>query len=105
MQATLAVLSMHPTRAFSRTELSDAVEVSDRSIRRASQAWCGLSPLSLVKIRRLHGARRALRRANPQSKRVIDVAVRWGFTHMGRFAGDYNTLFGKRPSDTLRRRD
>jgi len=99
-----AILTRHPDRAFSRGELSDAVGVSDRSIRRASQAWCGTSPLSLVKIRRLNAARRDLRRADPRSRRVIDVAVRWGFAHMSRFAEEYAALFGERPSETLRER-
>lgn len=98
-----AVLQQHPDRAFTREELSYAVGVSDRSIRRATQAWYGTSPLHLMKVRRLHAARRDLRRANPRSCRVIDVATRWGFTHMSRFAEEYGHLFGERPSGTLRR--
>jgi hypothetical protein len=30
--------------------------------------------------------------------------VRWGFTHMSRFAEEYGALFGERPSETLRSR-
>jgi AraC-like DNA-binding protein len=32
---------------------------------------------------------------------VSEVAYRWGFTHMGRFAGTYRARFGVTPSRTL----
>jgi AraC-like DNA-binding protein len=33
---------------------------------------------------------------------VEQVARRWGFTHLGRFAHDYRVAFGQLPSATLR---
>ncbi|WP_207954623.1 helix-turn-helix domain-containing protein [Saccharopolyspora elongata] len=33
---------------------------------------------------------------------VSDVAHRWGFTHLGRFASSYRKRFGVHPSQTLR---
>jgi transcriptional regulator GlxA family with amidase domain len=33
---------------------------------------------------------------------VTDVATRWGFFHLGRFAQAYGQLYGERPSQTLR---
>lgn len=34
---------------------------------------------------------------------VTETALRWGFGHLGEFAGEYRARFGERPSDTLRR--
>ena len=34
---------------------------------------------------------------------IADVALRWGFTHLGRFAADYRKRFGQLPSQTLKR--
>jgi AraC-like DNA-binding protein len=34
---------------------------------------------------------------------VADVALRWGFTHLGRFAAEYRKRFGQLPSQTLKR--
>jgi len=34
---------------------------------------------------------------------VAEVAYRWGFTHLGRFAHDYRARYGEAPSTTLRR--
>ena len=33
---------------------------------------------------------------------VADIAFRWGFTNLGRFARDYQDLFGETPSMTRR---
>ena len=33
---------------------------------------------------------------------VAEVAFRWGFTHLGRFAARYAELYGETPSQTLR---
>jgi AraC family ethanolamine operon transcriptional activator len=51
----------------------------------------------------LNAARRDLRMARDRSERISDIAMRWGFLHLGRFAEEYRLLFGERPTDTLRR--
>ena len=33
---------------------------------------------------------------------VTDIALKWGFTHFGRFAQTYRIAFGLSPRDTLR---
>ena len=33
---------------------------------------------------------------------LTDLALRWGFSHLGRFAQDYRRAFGEPPSRTLR---
>jgi len=51
---------------------------------------------------RLNGALRELLAAAPEC-RVADVAARWGFRHMPRFAQHYRDAFGELPSRTLAR--
>ena len=46
-------------------------------------------------------ARRALREATPDAMTVTDVATRYGFWQLGRFAVEYRSLFGELPSVTL----
>jgi AraC-like DNA-binding protein len=45
-----------------------------------------------------------LSRADAWQVNVSEVAYRWGFTHLGRFAGAYRARFGESPSQTLRNR-
>jgi AraC family ethanolamine operon transcriptional activator len=40
----------------------------------------------------------------PSSETVTEVAFRWGFWHLSRFAREYRSMFGESPSETLRRR-
>ena len=50
----------------------------------------------------MHGVRRELAAAAPDSERVKDICARWGFSEPGRFAVEYGHLFGESPSATLR---
>jgi AraC-like DNA-binding protein len=40
--------------------------------------------------------------APPGTVTVTQVAIRWGFAHLGRFAAAYRAVFAERPSDTMR---
>jgi transcriptional regulator GlxA family with amidase domain len=57
-------------------------------------------------LRRLRLARvhEELRTSDPRQTSVGEVAYRWGFTHLGRFAGTYRAQYGVSPSHTLHRR-
>lgn len=96
-----AAIARRPRHAYRVDELAMAVGTSERSLRRAIQAWYGVSPKRLIRTRRLHGARAALQGNGHDRARVTDTALDWGFTHLGRFSTDYKHLFGERPSETL----
>jgi AraC-like DNA-binding protein len=74
---------------------------SERLLRYAFLERFGISPKAYLLAIRLNGVRRELRGADPSSTKIIDVANRWGFWHMGQFAADYRRLFGELPSETL----
>jgi AraC-like DNA-binding protein len=46
--------------------------------------------------------REELKASGPDSVTVTQVAGRWGFVHLGRFASAYRRKFGESPSATLR---
>lgn len=58
----------------------------------------GLPPMKYLRALRLHGVRRDLKKKSPNPNRVTEVATRWGFTHLGRFAAAYREFFGELPS-------
>jgi AraC family ethanolamine operon transcriptional activator len=84
-------------------DLCRATRLSRRTLHYAFKEHLGVTPKAYLTAIRLDGVRRELVPREPPVK-VVDVANRWGFWHMGHFAADYRKQFGELPSDTLRRR-
>lgn len=84
-------------------DIADAAQVSVRSLQTGFQAELGCTPTAYVRDRRLERVRHNLLDALPDDGvTVTDVATRWGFGHLGRFASAYRKRFGESPSQTLR---
>lgn len=62
----------------------------------------GVSPMRYVRDARFARVREALLRAEPEQN-VTQIAMTWGFYHLGRFAAEYCGRFGETPSQTYRR--
>lgn len=62
----------------------------------------GSSPMRYLRNARLDKVRDTLRCAAPETS-VTEVAMQWGFTHMGRFSVEYRRRYGESPSETLSR--
>jgi AraC-like DNA-binding protein len=86
-------------------DLGAALGVSDRWVRAAFQKMFGVSASAFFRARAMDGAHRELRQAAPGSVSVTEVAMRWGFWHLGRFSATYRSFFGELPSETLARTD
>jgi AraC family ethanolamine operon transcriptional activator len=84
-------------------ELAQALGVGRRTLEIAFHDYLGLSPARYAAVLRLNAMRRELLRASADTLRVADLAQRYGIVHLGRFAGEYRTMFGELPSQTLHR--
>jgi AraC family ethanolamine operon transcriptional activator len=82
-------------------ELCLITGVSDRTLRYGFLERYGITPKAFLQSFRLNGVRRELRRVDPASTKISDIANYWGFWHMGKFAADYRRLFGELPSKTM----
>jgi AraC-like DNA-binding protein len=91
----------NPDQPVYVAELCKAIGVSERTLRVCCQEQLGVGPKRYLQLRRLHLARRALRQASADAATVTEVATRYGFWHFGRFASEYQSLFGEPPSSTL----
>ena len=83
--------------------LARTAGVSVRSLHAAFHAQLGESPMAYVRRIRLGRVRAELLRSDPSKVRVTDVAMRWGFVHLSRFAEQYRQQFNELPSVTLHR--
>lgn len=73
-----------------------------RSLELIFQRGVGMTPGRWFMNARLNGALRDLV-ACTADDRVVDIASRWGFRHIPRFAQYYRQAFGESPSDTMKR--
>ena len=82
-------------------DLCTELNLSRRGVEVLFRDSLGLGPTAFIRHQRLHGIRQALREAAPTPGTVKQLALQWGFWHLGHFANDYRTLFGEKPSQTL----
>jgi AraC-like DNA-binding protein len=97
------VLTKHIDRKPNMEALCAEVGVAERTLRMCCAEVLGVSPTRYVLLRRLNRARAALRRADPSTATVAEVARNNQFLELGRFAVTYRSIFGESPSTTLQR--
>ncbi|MFD1250101.1 AraC family transcriptional regulator [Nocardioides ginsengisoli] len=89
-----------PARDWTASELAREAGVGIRRLQQGFQRYLGRTPtqqLLLIRLERVHAD---LLTGNGHS--VSEVANRWGFAHLGRFAASYRERYGVSPSETLR---
>jgi AraC family ethanolamine operon transcriptional activator len=84
-------------------ELCAAVGTNLHTLERAFVDVHGVSPKKFVTLRRLAHVRKDLMHHSRRAGSVTDVATKWGFFHLSRFAAEYKALFQESPSETLAR--
>lgn len=89
--------------AIGLPEIVAASGVPGRTLIQHFHDFKGTSPVRYLRTARYERVRKALRQAEAEES-VSEIAVQWGFTHMGRFSVEYRRRFGESPSETLRQR-
>jgi AraC-like DNA-binding protein len=88
--------------AITVSDVADHLGVSVRSLQLGFRSWRNATPNAFLREIRLHRVREALLCAETQTS-VTTVALRYGFSNLGRFSAYYQATFGEAPSATLRR--
>jgi AraC-like DNA-binding protein len=100
VRRVIDLIEAHPERDLTLAELANAAGTTARALQRGFRAVVGMSPTAYVRMVRLDRVHaELLSRAGTAS--VTDVAMRWGFFHLGRFAQQYRERFGVLPSQTV----
>jgi AraC-like DNA-binding protein len=100
VRRVLDLVAATPGAQYTIADLARAAGVGARQLQKLFQSRFDMSPSEYVRNIRLDGARADLSRREPGST-VSDIAFRWGFNHLGRFARYYEIKFGEMPSQTL----
>jgi AraC-like DNA-binding protein len=104
VKRALDAMHAEPWRQYKAGDLAAIAGVGVRVLQEAFRQHVGVPPLAYLRRLRLDGVHQELSRSDAWQVNVSEVAYRWGFTHLGRFAGAYRARFGESPSQTLRER-
>jgi AraC-like DNA-binding protein len=96
------LLRASPAYPWTVAELAAEVSLSVRSLQEGFRRSLDTTPMAYLRRLRLEKVNEELAAAEPGTVSVTEVAVRWGFVHLGRFAAAYRSEFAERPSDTMR---
>lgn len=103
VQLATAYMDRYADQPITMSSLAAHVGVSIRSLQTAFRAERDTTPHEYLRSVRLERARQELILATAQEASVAQIARRWGFGNMGRFAAHYAQVYGESPKATLRR--
>lgn len=103
IRRAMTIIEEHADEPLTVEDIAEAVGVGVRSLQAGFRRFADTTPLAFLRDVRLGHVHAALLAAEPGSVNVTDVATRWAFPHLGRFAVQYRERFGESPSATLRR--
>jgi AraC-like DNA-binding protein len=101
LKRVVELIEANPAADHSLMNLAAVAGVAPRTLQQHFKDYVGASPRDFVQSVRLARAHEDLVNARPGTT-VAEVAWRWGFTHLPRFASAYQKRYGVLPSTALR---
>ncbi|KPZ13074.1 BenABC operon transcriptional activator BenR [Pseudomonas amygdali pv. ulmi] len=90
----------HAHEPLSIEQLAEHAGGSVRTLFSGFREFRNISPMAFLRNVRMERVHLELR--NPGTDSVTDIAMKWGFAHLGRFSQEYRKYYGELPSATLR---
>lgn len=81
-------------------DIAAASGVTPRALQLGFRNFRNTTPMESLRTERLRRVHQELMAAAPGAS-VTEVAIRWGFSHLGRFSQAYKNQYGQSPSTTL----
>jgi AraC-like DNA-binding protein len=103
VRAAEEYMSANAHLAITLGDVCVAAGVGSRTLQHGFQRRRGCGPMQFLRNLRLERVHAEL--SEPYQTSTVTVAAsHWGFLHFGRFAADYYSRFGEKPSQTLLRK-
>ncbi len=83
-------------------QICDHIGCSIRTLHLGFNECYGIPPRQYARTLALNGVHKRLCRLS-SNETITDIAMQWGFYHLGRFSGQYKSLFSELPSETVKR--
>lgn len=90
----------HTNEPITVSDLCSRFKISRRMLNYCFLEVLNTNPVQYLRTLRLNGVRRELRETADSPQAIRDIACKWGFWHLSRFAAEYRALFGELPSET-----
>ncbi|MEV6766753.1 AraC family transcriptional regulator [Streptomyces sp. NPDC051105] len=103
IETAVRLINEYPEAGHTVADLAQAAGVSVRTLEKGFHRRFGLPPYGYLRQVRLKRVRAELTAPDAANKTVSEVAARWGFSHLGRFAQEYRKKYHENPSETVRR--
>jgi AraC-like DNA-binding protein len=103
VQRAVDYIQGHLTSPLTLADIARASGIPGRTLLKHFRDHWGTSPMRYMRNARLGRARETLLRGD-RAKTITDIAMSWGFRHLGRFSVEYKKHFGESPSETHARR-
>jgi transcriptional regulator GlxA family with amidase domain len=111
LEKSIAPASVKRAVEYMNTELGSPLGIADlvavsgvagRTLFKHFKDAYGTSPMQYLQAVRFDKVHEVLSRIE-QTESISSIALRWGFTHLGRFSVEYRKRYGESPSQTLTR--
>lgn len=95
-------IRQHIQQQLSIEQICSLVGCSMRTLHLGFKECYGTTPGQYARTMALNAVQRQLSKRS-SNETITDVAMRWGFYHLGRFSQQYTELFNELPSETVKR--
>ncbi|MEK6344765.1 MAG: helix-turn-helix transcriptional regulator, partial [Curtobacterium sp.] len=103
MRRAIAFVHEHAGDPITVADIARACGLSERGLQDLFRRRLAVTPMRYLREARLDRVHLEFTTRGRRILTVRDVAHRWQFTHLGRFASDYRARFGESPRETLAR--
>ncbi|WP_058726027.1 helix-turn-helix transcriptional regulator [Curtobacterium luteum] len=103
MRHAIAFVHEHAGDPITVADIADACGLSERGLQDLFRRRLAVTPMRYLREARLDRVHLEFTTRGRRILTVRDVAHRWQFTHLGRFASEYRARFGESPRETLAR--
>lgn len=93
----------HLKKDISVEQLAQLANMSQRSLYTLFERRVGTTPKTYIRQRKLEQIHGRLSDPSAKVRNITEIAMDYGFLHLGRFSETYKSTFGELPSDTLRK--
>jgi AraC-like DNA-binding protein len=95
-------IAEHADTPITVSDVAAGLGISLRSLQQGFRQFRSTTPLTYLRQVRLQRVREELL-SNHSEENITEIALRHGFSHLGRFSAYYRSTFGEAPSVTWRR--